>query len=183
MRIHGIWNYPERHTVAEFTYCRVQFPSLTFPPTPNWGNKAEGCSIWGFHCDDYEDRSVFRLLVTANVVPSSPILVTLMMEALRSSEASILTRAARRNIPEDGILQDLENFFIRSELTKLSVWNTCNQSWKKLILGSLSNFIFHWRLFKYSSCKMFISRFILLWNCGVEGRMVLQAYLHNDGTK
>jgi hypothetical protein len=31
-------------------------------------------------------RSVLRLLVTATVVPSSPIFVTLMMEALRSSE-------------------------------------------------------------------------------------------------
>jgi hypothetical protein len=40
-----------------------------------------------------------RLLVTANVVTSSPILVTLMMEALRSYETSALTRATRRNIP------------------------------------------------------------------------------------
>jgi hypothetical protein len=31
-----------------------------------------------------------RLLVTASVVPSSPILVTLMMEALSSSEISVL---------------------------------------------------------------------------------------------
>jgi hypothetical protein len=49
-------------------------------------------------------RSVLQLLVTANVVPSSQILVTLMMEKICFFETSVLTRATRHNISEDGIL-------------------------------------------------------------------------------
>jgi hypothetical protein len=45
-------------------------------------------------------HGVRRLLVTANV-PSSPILVTLMIEALLSPQTSVLTRVTRRNLPQD----------------------------------------------------------------------------------
>jgi hypothetical protein len=48
-------------------------------------------------------RSVLWLLVTANVVSSPPILVSLMMEAISSSETSVLTRATLRNISKAGI--------------------------------------------------------------------------------
>jgi hypothetical protein len=40
----------------------------------------------------------------ANVGPSLPILVALMMEAIYSSETSVLRRAPRRNISVDGTL-------------------------------------------------------------------------------
>jgi hypothetical protein len=48
-------------------------------------------------------------------------LVTLMMEALHSSETSVLTRAARRNIPQDGILHSNRRENLISSIA-LTIW-------------------------------------------------------------
>jgi hypothetical protein len=59
-------------------------------------------------------------LVTANAVPSSWILITLMMQTIHSSETSVLTRVAQSNIPEDGTLHShcRENLKSYNELTR-----------------------------------------------------------------
>jgi hypothetical protein len=57
----------------------------------------------------------------ANVVPSSQLLVTLVMEALSSSETSVLTRATQRNVTENAI------FYSHLRENLKSYINNCGQ--------------------------------------------------------
>jgi hypothetical protein len=61
---------------------------------------------------------VLRLLVNTNLIPSSNIPVTLMMEAVRSSGTSVLTRTTQRHIPEDGILHSHRREYLKSDSVK-----------------------------------------------------------------
>jgi hypothetical protein len=50
---------------------------------------------------------LLHMVVTVNIVPGSLIHFTLMMEAIRFSETSVLRRTMQRHIPEDDILHDV----------------------------------------------------------------------------
>jgi hypothetical protein len=75
---------------------------------------------------DVSEEIRASLLVTVNV-PSSTILVTLMMKALSSSETSALTGATLHNIPEYGILHSHRRENLKS-YTVLIIFTCCKTS-------------------------------------------------------
>jgi hypothetical protein len=110
------------------------------------------------------------LLATGNV-PSSPIVVTLMMEALRSSAASVITGVTRRHIPEDRTLdshrrENLKSYIVRVlsfNFKKLTFFSSLCQI---LILTSFSNFI------GFRQCAIFPLRIRVgtAADCGLDNR-------------
>jgi hypothetical protein len=82
-------------------------------------------------------NSIPRLLVTDNI-PSLPILLTLMIEMICSSETSILTSSTRRNIPEDDIFhshrpENLKSYIIKCHLYIVKNPFILDRAWRKTL--------------------------------------------------
>jgi hypothetical protein len=75
---------------------------------------------------------VLQLLVTSNVAPGSLIIFSMMLVPIISSETSYFTRDPRRNIPEHGILEQID--CLRSE----SVWFDSRNYSGPLIVNTLN---------------------------------------------
>jgi hypothetical protein len=104
------------------------------------------CHVGLVRTDDSEEDSTPTIRVTriselgTFTITSnrSPILVTLMMDAICSSETSVLTRPTWHNIPEDGILHSHR----RENLKSYTVTLCCCKNLLQIIHAPKSLFTF-----------------------------------------
>jgi hypothetical protein len=87
----------------------------------------------------------------ASVVRSSLILVTLMKEALSSSKTWILTRATRRNIPEDTILHSHRRENLKTYISEICLALCKNSFGFHKMLGTTEWLHMFWPLERYSA--------------------------------
>jgi hypothetical protein len=104
--------------------------SATFIRVTRIGELGTMLAVTSNRCTLVFLRSVSLLLVTASVIPSSPIFVTLMKEALSSSETLVLTRSTRHNIPEDTVLHSHCSENLKSDMFLFCEWGLLfNERW------------------------------------------------------
>jgi hypothetical protein len=109
---------PEEHISSIIKVTRISELGTKLALTSNRSTmRTNGIYIYIFL------RSVLRLLVNVNIIPSSLILVTPIMNSILSSEVSILTRVTRRYIPEEALLMTIiVKMALYTNLSRSSEW-------------------------------------------------------------
>jgi hypothetical protein len=106
-----------------FSHIFLHFPFLSDPSSVRLAGPDEGLNFLELHSyTKLQIKHFLRNAVFWDVTQCGAlILVTRMMQALRSSETSFLTRATHRNIPEDDILHSHRRENLKS-YTALTGW-------------------------------------------------------------